>query len=263
VFNRISVWLDESAPDKGAFARAVDWAARLHVPLHAVAAPVAPDAADPLSPQMLEACRAACVRKGVYRETEFLLPTPVGQGGFFREGELSAFGANLPFAMRDQLLRESLARPKASVMVCSTVCPQVSRGLVLHQARGDGVKFLLRIVRLCRALAMSPVVLTVARSERRAADGQKLAREVFLSNRLDADFDLIAGCDVRTAVARAAHARGCSTVFLDRPDTPPWRRWLRGDTVGRLLPLADQMTLVMLPAEDRDAAPSGPGSERN
>jgi hypothetical protein len=263
VFNRISVWLDESAPDEGAFAHAIDWAARLHLPLHAVAAPVPSNAADPLSGRTLEACHAACVRKGVSQETEFLLPRVAEKGGFSRGGELCVFGANLPSAVRDRLVRESLANPTVSVMVCSPVCRQASRSLILHNNRGHGVEFLTRLVPLCRALATRPVVLTVARTERCAVERQESARGVFYSNGLDADFDLIAGCEVRTAVAWAAQARGCSRVIMERENTAPWWRWLRGDSAWRLIGLAGKLTLIMLPTSDAATVPPDSGCQQN
>jgi hypothetical protein len=212
VFNRVAVWLDEYAPDRGAFAHASDWAARLHLAIQVVASP---DEA----------------------------------GEFFRDADLSAFCAALPARPRDWLLRESLANPKAAVMVCPAAWSPPARTLILHQ--GSGTDFLDRVVPLCSCLAIRPVVLSVDRTERKAEERQELARAVCCRGGLSADFDLIAGCDVRTAVDRAARARGCSHVILERENDSPWRRWLRGDSFGRLLGLADRLTLVTLPGATR------------
>ena len=260
MFNRVSVWLDEYAPDAGAFADASDWAARLHIPLHAVADAVARDAADPLPPRVLEACGVACARKGVSWDTDFLIGSPDKVRGFFRDSELSAFGAALPEEVRHRLVSESLRNPSAPVMVCSGVWRPGARTLILHQGYGSGIGFLKRVVPLCRTLATPPVVLTIARTERQAVERQGLAREVFHNQRLEVDFDLIAGCHVRTGVAWAAQARGCSRVIVERENCSPWRRWLRGDPTWSLLGLAHKLSIVALPGDTSDGASSSPES---
>jgi K+-sensing histidine kinase KdpD len=106
-------------------------------------------------------------------------------------------------------------------------------------------------------------VLTISSSERRAQERQELAREVFCSNGLNADFDLIAGCDAQTAVARAARARNCSCVILERENDPPWRRWLRGSATSRLLGLANRLTLIAVPGEHVEDGPSASRCEQN
>jgi hypothetical protein len=240
VFNRISVWLDECAPDRGAFAHASEWAARLRVPLHAVA--------DPLPDRALRACGVACARKGVAWEAESLDESLADAGGFFADAELSAFGADLPAGLSGRLLRASWRSPGASLMVCPRDGRPTARALVLVPRSGFDGGFLGRAASLCRTLAMPPVVLTADRSERRAEARQEAAREACRARGLDADFDLVAGCDLRTAVARAARARGCSHVVVGRAAPRAWWRWPRRDTAGRLLGLAASLTLVTLPA---------------
>jgi hypothetical protein len=241
VFNRISVWLDECAPDRGAFAHASEWAARLHVPLHAVA--------DPLPDRALRACGVACARKGVAWEAESLAESLPNAGGFFGDAELSAFGADLPAGLSGRLLRASWRSPGASVMVCPRDDRPASRPLVLVPRSGFDGGYLDRAASLCRALATPPVVLTVDRSERRAEARQEAAREACRARGLDADFDLVAGCDLRTAVARAARARGCSHVVVRRPDPRAWWRWPHRDAARHLLGLAASLALVTLPAD--------------
>jgi hypothetical protein len=229
VFNRVTVWLDEYAPDKGAFAYASDWAARLHVPLHVVA------------------------------DSE---TTRVGKS--FHDADLSVFSAALPRDPGDRLMREARDSDTATVMVCSATCRPAARTLIVDEGSGPG--FLEQVDPLCRGLAIRPVVLSVAGTERDAEGRQGLARRFFLDRGLDADFDLIAGCDLRTAVARAARARGCSHVIVTRQCEPSWRRWLGGGRTRALLALTDKLTVVTLPVVasscgssliPRDAGPCG------
>jgi hypothetical protein len=173
-----------------------------------------------------------------------------GAVGLFRNGGLGVFGLALSAVACRRLLREALGNPMASVMVCPSDRRRDSRTLVLQH--GDGT--LRPVLALCRALAARPVVLTVARTERRAEVRQKAARAAIADAGLDADFDLIAGCDLRTAVTRAAAARGCSRVVLGRGGTHGWRRWFGGDATRTLLALADRLTLVSL-ADERAGRP--------
>lgn len=261
MFNRVSVWLDDYAPEKGAFAHASDWAARLHVPLHVVAAPAPSDRPSPLSARRLLDCGAACLRKGLSWDSELVLRPADEAGAFFRDADLCAFGADLPSQLRDRLLRESLARPRATVMICPASWQPHARTLILHRSSAGG--FLDHAVSFCLGLGIQPVVLSVAASEGKAEERQGLARERCYDRGLAAEFDLIAGCDVRTALERAARARGCSHVIIERENDPPWRRWLRGNTTWRLLGLADWLTLITLPGRHTRGDAPGPGCEQN
>ncbi len=263
MFNRVSVWLDDQAPDNGAFPHANEWASRLRVPLHAIAAPARPAPGGGAPDSLLQACRAACARRGVPCDAEFAGTAPDAVRGFFRAGELSVFGANLPAGLRERLLGETLRNPKAAVMVCSSAWRPVSRPLVLRQGRGPGVDFLKRAVPLCRAFPGRPVVLTVTASEVRAAAWEESARETLYNYGLDADFDLIAGCEVRTAVAWAARTRGCSHVILERESGTPWWRRLRGESARRLVGLAETLTLLVLPGGGVADVPTGSGVRHN
>ena len=63
-----------------------------------------------------------------------------------------------------------------------------------------------------------------------------------------ADFDLVAGGDLHTAVARAARWRRCSHVVVPRGRPGVWWRWLRGETIERLAGLAAEVAILALPA---------------
>jgi K+-sensing histidine kinase KdpD len=118
---------------------------------------------------------------------------------------------------------------------------------VLYQERDPNSPFIAEVLRLCRAFAVAPVVLTFGRSEVEARRRQHVAVEAFAAARAPADFDLIASCEVHTAVAHVARWRKCSHVFLAKHYAPPWQRWLRGDALQRLLGLSDSLALLAVP----------------
>jgi hypothetical protein len=143
------------------------------------------------------------------------------------------------------------------VLVCPRDWRPVSRVLVLNQEQDPRGLFLAAVLQLCRTFAAAPVVLTVARSEMEARRRQRFAEEAFAAARTPADFDVVVGCEVRAAAARVACWRRCSHVFLARHNAPPWRRWLRGDGLQRLLGLSDSLAFLALPA----ARPLGPAGD--
>jgi K+-sensing histidine kinase KdpD len=136
-------------------------------------------------------------------------------------------------------------------MVCSNETRPNARVLILHRDSVEGSDFLDQAVALCSALPRPPVVLTVGRTERRAMDLQSAAREAMGAGGLDADFDLIAGCNAAVAVEGAAKARNCSLVILERSRPRRWWQCWRRDPTRRLLRLADRLTLVALPSSQR------------
>jgi hypothetical protein len=119
--------------------------------------------------------------------------------------------------------------------------------LVVDQRCGAGDRFLDRVAEVCRAFHVTPVVLTVAGSERQARLRRRQAEETFAAWRQPADFDFVAGCDVRTAVACAARWRRCSHVFVERPRGPAWWRRLCGETPADLLGVSEALTFLALP----------------
>jgi K+-sensing histidine kinase KdpD len=151
----------------------------------------------------------------------------------------------------------SAASPYGAPLSARTSRP-VARMLVLNPNRA-GAGFFRRVVALCRALEARPIVLTVDRSEAGALRRERLARQAMAAAGGDADFDLVAGCDTRTAVARAARARACSRVICERSQARAWWHWPRRDPVRTLLPLADTLTLVVLPPEGDDKHPAESG----
>jgi K+-sensing histidine kinase KdpD len=87
----------------------------------------------------------------------------------------------------------------------------------------------------------------VAGSERQARIRERFMADAFAQRGLIADFDSVTGCDVLTAVARAAQWRRCSHVLVERRDVSPWRRWLFGDIMTELRGLSNSLTLLAVP----------------
>ena len=244
----VSVWLDDLAPG-GAFAHALEWAGRLSLPLHAVTLALRTGRAI-VPAKILKACATACRRQGVPWDAS---PGPGGPGPeqFLRPAELGVFGDGLPPSVREPLFRQALRSPDAPVLLCPRSWQPLSRVLVVHQHRGAGDRFLDRAAEVCRAFQVAPVVLTLAGSEREARLRRRLAEETFAARGQPADFDFIAGCDVRTAVACVARWRRCSHVFVERPNGPSWWRRLCGDTLEDLLGVTAALTLLALPGGGR------------
>jgi hypothetical protein len=268
----VSVWLDDTAPERGAFAHALEWAGRLGLPLEGITSTVRiwggrmatktgdparrpPDATPWMVPaEKLDACAAACLRRGVSWDVapwQGGLESGVEQ--FLRPVELCVFGDALPQALKEQLLRRSLDRRDTSVLVCPRSWQPLSRVLILHEHRDSELHFLDAAAQICRAFQVSPVILTVARSEREARLRQRSAQERLDGCGQPADFDFVVGCDVRTAVACVARWRRCSHVFVERESAPPWWRRLRGDALQQLFGLSDALTFLALPSVGQPA----------
>jgi hypothetical protein len=262
MFQRVSVWLDALAPDAGAFAHALEWASRLGLPLRGVlAAPgrnprqakgeaetgkrrPEPDA----EVAVLRTCEAACARAGIPWSVCVCEGAPaLWAREFLSPLELCLFGHSLPGDLRTAFLRTSRQQKHTAALVCSANWHPLSRVLVLNQGRDPGNAFLASAAQICRAFRVTPVVLTVARSEWEAHLRQAFAQNMFTRAGLGGDFDLVIGCEVGAAVALEAQCRRCSHVFLEKPSTPPWWRWLRGDALQRLLGLSEALTFLTLP----------------
>jgi len=247
----VSVWLDKLAPQCGAFAHALEWAARLRLPLRAFA-PAQPfrdaEPADGAAGDKLRVCEAACSERGVpwgvylWRSSQDL-----GIKCFLLRGELYVFGDTLSAGVKQDLMTQSLYNAGAPLLVCPHIWRPVSRVLVVQQQRGLGSAFLDAVAQICRHFDATPIVLTVARTEREAQERQYLAEDTFAAHHLAADFDFLVGYDLATAVTRVAQWRRCSHVFLERPETTSWWQRFSGDPLKQLVGLTDSLTLLALP----------------
>lgn len=222
LFRGVSVLLDQQPPERGALAHAMEWAGRLRLPLR----PVAPATFDP--PAYDAITRAArCL---------------------FQPHELCVFGS-FPASVRRGLLETSLRAPQTAVLTTTAekAVAHVSRVLILNHRRQPGDGFLASAAALCRAFAAAPVILTVASTAPEGRARERTAADSLAKLGVAADCDLAGGCDLPTAVARAARWRRCSHVLVERA-APAWPRWLGGDVLRDLAGLSDALTLVAVPA---------------
>lgn len=124
------------------------------------------------------------------------------------------------------------------------------RLLVVNERLDPSDCFLETSARLCGALAVEPLVLTLAGSERDALAKQRFAEGVYASLRVCGDFDSVVADDSRLAIARVAAWRGCSHVVCERATAMPEggrrQRW-RDDEFRDFRKLAQQVTLVAIP----------------
>jgi K+-sensing histidine kinase KdpD len=151
------------------------------------------------------------------------------------------------FRRMSVLLYESVPETDAHVQEWAFQLRPITRALILNQyARPDG-GFLETVVAVCQTLQIAPVVLTVAGSESEARRRERIVADFFAKRGLIADFDSVTGCDVPTAVARAAQWRRCSHVFVERRVVSLWRRWLFGDIMNEFRGLSDSVTVVAVP----------------
>jgi len=132
-------------------------------------------------------------------------------------------------------------------MVCPPQWQPMSRVLIIHGEREGSLGYLDSAALLCSAFQVSPIVLTVARTDSRRERAMQQAEGTIAQRRLSAYFDFAAGYDLRKVVASIAHWRRCSHVFLARRRAIPWWRWLRGDMLQRLLALSNTLTFLALP----------------
>jgi K+-sensing histidine kinase KdpD len=132
------------------------------------------------------------------------------------------------------------------------------RVLVLDQD-GDGERFLADAVQLCHERGATPIVLSVAVSERAARNRQARARAALGAAGLPAEFDLLASLNTQSAVAQVARWRRCPVVLVGRPTAAPWwRRWWRGAR-DRADGLA-WVTLAEAGLADAETAPEKPAA---
>lgn len=145
---------------------------------------------------------------------------------------------------------------RATVHATTTPTQPRARYLVLHERCDPGNHFLDAVAKVRREWELTPVVLTVARTEKEGQCRQRFAEETFARLGRAADCDLVVGCDVRTAVACAARLRGCTHLFVEVGGPLPWWRRLRGDSVRRLRGLSRSLVFLTPSGRSADERPS-------
>lgn len=244
----VSVWLDELAPHAGAFAQALDWAARLGVPLQAV---IPPARRDNATMARVEACAAACAGRGTVWEGA----AEAGTDHVGRPLAMCAFGTTLPTHWRETWLHQSRRHDPTALLFCPDNARPIDRPLVLCRPADGGDVYLSLTARLCVALGVTPLVLVLAASEREAADRQQQVGAIFAAQRGTADYDAVIGGDPWTAAGCVARWRDCSHVFVERePATASWRRWFRGELLDQLHRLTGARPILAVPHVPASAA---------
>jgi hypothetical protein len=269
--HHVSVWLDDLSPsDEGAFTEALEWAWRLSLPFRAVVRSTRLANHDPgrhvqahgnhESTPIVEKVKKwgiACGQRGVTMETSFWVgETDVGIDQFLRPWGLCVFEENRSDPVREKLLARSTRNAEVLLLLTPPVYKPMTRFLIIQHHENPNPSFLQTAARLCLALEVQPLVLTMASSERQARLKESFAEGVCSSLRVQANFDSVVAFDFRTAVERVAAWRNCSHVIVERPrNVSLWQRlrvdvfWqhLRGDVFSELRGLSSSVALLGLP----------------
>jgi len=208
-----------------------------------------------------QACLAACHQERVQWQSlvcddRSLSDLLDGQGA----GRLWVVSRRLPAAARRALVERSGPDCQAAVLVCPESIGPVRRALILNDARQPDGAFLCSAADLCRRLGVSPVVLTVARSERSAQRATARAQAALEHSDVSVLFDCLMGLGVRAAVGRIAHWRRCQLVMMNQGQTPSWWQRLRGPAVPLLADWMPELSFLSLPSGITDERTSVPGA---
>jgi hypothetical protein len=239
--------LDALAPERGAFAQALEWAGRFRLPVHALVRPGGGSAESQGDAAVMERCARACRSRAITWASCFRNETGALPPAW---GDLVIVGAGHPAAEKRNWLRRSLRDRAPAVLFCRDDCQPWSRLLVVHDDCRHGSTFLAAAVEICRRFQATPVILTVARSERLAWSRQREAVTALADRGVSCDYDIMVGSEIRTAVAQAARWRRCQGIMVERGAAPPWWRWWQGDRVDRLVGLAERFSFLAFPGGD-------------
>jgi nucleotide-binding universal stress UspA family protein len=264
IFNRLLVLLDDGAPSRGAFAHALEWAWHLRLPIHAWALPTLVSRMDgskqaghpsarfliPLSDEFdtgVNACAKLCAEWGVKLGLTPIADDPIQ---WLRQN-LQADDLLMVSHAAARTARGTLAhilQQPAAVLICPEAWRStLSRMLFLYRSDEHNQEALATVMDLCRWVRATPVVLTVARTQREGSRLQEPARKAFAEHHQSGDFDLCIGGEVVEAAARVARWRQCHLLVMGRYGRRPWRRWFEGSTTERLVALADSFAVLTIP----------------
>jgi len=245
IFHRLVVWLNRPAAEQGALALAMDWAGRLALPICAV---IGRDQVPGQPHVDFETVLArGCGYRGIsWTVSAYEGPLTAAIGRLVEPADLVVLGSGFAANDRKRLLRFGHGDLPA-VLVTPDQWHPWSRALVLDEDHGSQESFLPIAVELCRRLQVQPVILTVARSTRRATLRQTAAKALLAESGLGCDFDVLVGAETRAAVANVARWRRCKGIVVERRAAPPWWRWWQSPTAERLMNLTDSFNLLALP----------------
>jgi hypothetical protein len=264
--------VDQSAPEGGSFRQALEWAQRLHVPLLGIS-PSAWDFAEGSGRRedvrqtvpargsggdegarinVEQACARACAdRKISWQLTRWSERFATGLVRIAGNEDLFMFSRRTPAAQKHEILRDALRREAPATFICGDHGIPASRVLVLDNAASLDEDFLRTAAQVCLALQLTPVVVSVAGSEKAARQRQQAAFRAFADSNVEASFDYLVGCDVHSAVTQIACWRRCQMVIGQHKASAPWRRWLRDTTVEELMGVPEALGFLALSQTNR------------
>jgi hypothetical protein len=200
-------------------------------------------------PGFVGACAQACARRGISWDLVTYEGLAAGTEDLLSPVDLVVLGPNMPPGERKRILRYGLPGVTPAVHVCPAHWAPWGRALLLDEENRQPEGFLTLALELCLRLGLRPVILTVGPSERLAQLRQQTWRDRLTGSKLDCDFDLLVGGELRLAVSQVARWRRCQVIMMERPSVPPWWRWWRqaGTAEGIMGPEAD-VSFLALPA---------------
>lgn|GEM_PF-2385628 len=160
--------------------------------------------------------------------------------------DLFMFSRRIPAAQKRRIFRDALRHDAPATLVCADHNVPASRALVLDNAGALDEDFLKTAAEICLALRLIPVVVSVAGSEKAARHRQQKARQAFAGLHVEASFDYLIGCEVRSAVTQIASWRRCQMVIGQHETCAPWWRWLRDTTVEEFMHLLESLSFMTL-----------------
>jgi nucleotide-binding universal stress UspA family protein len=277
------VLLDEMPPLQGAFIHALEWAWYLRLPIHAWAlaeldasqnSPNPVEAWDAVSRARLPATAVpdsfvakvnGCVRVCGEWGVKFGLTQIEGIVSQWFEQNLRPDDLLILSPAPARTGRLALVRQVLHQSAAVLLCPKdwrstLSRMLVLYRSGEQNQHSLVTAMELCRCVRATPVVLTVARSQREGYRLQQPARAAFAEQGQCGNFDLVIGADVAEAAARVARWRQCQLLVMGRYGRLRWTHWLDGSTTDRLIGLADSLAILTIPKREVFSLGEDPGT---
>jgi hypothetical protein len=240
MFEGIVVWLNGSAETP--FTHALDWARRLRLPLRGVLHSKARAGIDEAE------LVARCVRAGVDWDLSICQGlTAANLPEFFAPRCLCVFQRGRYDAC-EELAQWCLRQTRTASLVCPDRWIAAERVLLLNRRGPPGQAFLDQAARLCRAVGISPVVLTWAESVKEAQQRQQFAKQVLAPFPIT-EFDLLTGCSMPAAVDLVARCRRCTHVVLEQEPPASWWRFGQRNVWERLT-ASDSFCYLFLPASE-------------
>lgn len=239
MFRRSIVVADEFAPSEGAFPYALEFAARLALPLSILslsaglrrrskvhAPPTQTKGANGFGREesrLHDACIGACGRAHVACEwSSVQQDSCAALRQAVRSEDLFVF--HEPGTVTEQALRG--VWPQPTTLTCPKDWAPTKRALVVNDgAEPDGV-FLSWAAALCRGLDVEPIVLTRGSSERLVSARDHRARGALAEQGLGATFDWLVGGNVQAGIGHVARWRHCQLVIVRQEPVPAWWRRL-------------------------------------